>query len=135
MPLPTKYQVILCEGVREEKRNKLTINGVHLADDVIIQEGTPIESINLVLAFVFTFKDGHGTWKSNWKVVDEAGNELTPKMEAREFSKNKEDTHATAVIQFLGHKVKSMGKHTFIMMLDDKEYPYEYEIRYGQLKN
>jgi hypothetical protein len=135
MPLPSNYDVILCEGVREEKRNKLTLNGVFLGDDVIIQAGTPVESIKLMLTYIIRFKNGAGSWNASWKVIDSEGETLTPDNKVIEFTKKK-DSYAILAIQFAGHKVKNMGKHSLIITLDDgeEEYTYDYNIKFGDVE-
>lgn len=127
MALPTKYDVILCEDVREEKGKKLTILGFFVGDDIIVPSDIPKEKINLKLTFLTRLKDGEGKWQAAWRILSPDGSILVPAEKLGEVEKF-EGKHVLIAIQHLVHKVSEFGMHKFVLTLEDKDFEFEYEI-------
>ena len=130
MEYPQNFDVILCEGVRREERKKLTIYGVFTGDDVVIDHGTPVESINLRLTYLVRVKDGLGETTLTWKISDPDQNVLDQSTDSFPFEM-KDDGYSIVIIEFAGHKVPRYGTYNLTLDIGGHELVYKYRIKEG----
>ena len=122
----------MAEDIREEARAKISIIGALLGDDIIFSDDAPA-SANFMykLCFLIIFRDGDGTWATNWRIEDEAGELMARAPKEFEMTKKPGVNHSmsiNATMKFLRY-----GRFTVTATLDDHEYPFKFGAWRGKL--
>ncbi len=133
-PAAKSVKFILCEDVREEAHSKLTFLGVFTADSITLLRpqlptGTQGVAVLASLAIVVILKGIEGDFETRMKL-------MTPdKKVAFEGSIGKvkaaKASSATLAWKVQGFVVTSYGCYHAELRLDDKVYPFDFDILDG----
>lgn len=113
---------LLCEDVREEVNNKLSIIGVFPNDDIVLQKDVVVPS---VMAVLFA-RGGEGTCETKVSLTDPTGQTVieSPK-QAVVLEKNK--SHLAA-IRVLAPEL-TVGRYTIKFFFDDSLIQRSFEVK------
>jgi len=133
-PATKAVKFVLCEDVREEAHQKLSLLGVYPADSVTVVNPTPPPSGSGVallasLAIVVVIKDLQGEFGTRLKVVAPDGE--TTFDEAMGTIQLTHRGAATLTWKIQGFIVPKFGRFRAELHLDDRSYPFEFEILNG----
>lgn len=117
MPFPPVRYCILCEDVRPEYGNKLTILGFYgIAPDVDIhltQRGLPVR-----LYFLLGFGTGDGTYTTIAQILGPDGTSLVGDLTTSLRFDSNTAQHVTG-LGILAMPVQTPGKHTFQLLFNE----------------
>lgn len=120
MQLPQVTNCVLCEGVRLEKYNKLSLLGYYgVLPNVEVHLQTWGGAIEKLL-FLMSLRGGEGTFKATANVLNPDGTSLVVAADAP-LVIDKSDAASLGTFTFVGLVFKQKGQHTFQLLIDGKE--------------
>ena len=136
-PTARNIKFVLCEEVREESHQKLSLLGVFPADSITILGPKPAALGNGVavlasLAIVVTFKDVEGEFEARLRIAAPDGKVAFDDAIGK-VNLAKRGT-ATLAWKAQGFAVATFGRYLAEVLLDDRSYPFEFEILDGSSK-
>ena len=102
---------LVCEGVRPEAGNKLTLVGFYAGDRIVVPIGTERVLLNS-LAFLLIFRDGQGTFKTGVSLRSPSGKELFEDSPIRDVELKENSTH-TFAFQIVPFQSEEFGASSF----------------------
>lgn len=126
LPSDKKTLFLMCEGIREEPGNKLTLLGVYTAQKLLVP--TTTETVLLPsLAFLFVFRDGFGTFQvrvslrtpSGVALIDEQPMKDAVKLEAQALS---------LIVQVVPFQTNEFGDFEVIVTLNSRSYERSFAV-------
>jgi hypothetical protein len=123
---------ILCEGIREEKGGKVTLNGFYPGRRVVVPVGTKDAVLPLCLLFVVD-GPGEGTFKSSVTVFAPSGAAALPETQFPDHVKIKTAPNVV-VVQMMPFKSAEKGKFIASLKLDDRAYETTFQIEEGVIR-
>jgi hypothetical protein len=134
-PAAKAVKFVLCEDAREEARRKLSLLGVYPNDSITVYAAEPVPAAGGVavlqsLTLVAMLRGVAGEFAVSVKVL---GPNRKLAFEGK-LPELKIDKTASAVVGFKvqGFVVPEFGKYRAELMLDDRVYPYEFEVLNGE---
>ena len=122
LPKSDGASFLLCEDVREEVNNKLSIIGVFPNDEIVLQKDILIPSL---MAVLFA-RGGEGSCETTVSLADPKGQTMieSPKQKVV-FEKNK--THLAAIRVLAPHLM--VGQYTIKFLFDDVPIQRSFEVK------
>ena len=122
LPKSDGSSFFLCEDVREEVNNKLSIIGVFPNDEIVLQKEILIPSL---MAVLFA-RGGEGSCETTVSLADPKGQTMieSPKQKVV-FEKNK--THLAAIRVLAPHLM--VGQYTIKFLFDDVPIQRSFEVK------
>lgn len=133
-PATKNVKFVLCEDVRMEANQKLALLGVFPADSItVLGPKAPAGGAGVAqlasLGFLVMLKDFAGSFDARLRIADPDGNfafdEAMGKVELESRG------NATLAWKAQGFVVPKFGVYRAELMLDDRAYPFEFEIVEG----
>lgn len=116
---------LVCEQVRPELNNKLSLLGLYAGDHVIIHPATPDKKFPYTLArlaFMYIIKGGLGEFEAHFKLLDP---ENKPANEVKLNPINlKLNGTSGIVVQLNNVQFNSVGDYTAVLHLGNKKYNF-----------
>lgn len=137
-PTAKTIKFILCEDLREEPRSKLTLLGVFAADSISILKpeapkgGTGVAVLSS-LAIVVAIKGIAGDFEAALAVHSPNGKKPAFEGKLGKVTLPKLGS-ATLAWKVQGFVVPKFGKYRAELSLDDRVYPFEFEILDGSMQ-
>jgi hypothetical protein len=132
MTLPAKeyFDFILCEEIRQESGNKVSLLGV-LAGGIVIDTHQPEESEDNYtlpqLCFYFNFRDGEGSYKAQLEILDPKGT-IIIENDIGELKK-KPLSSMTFYATCRPFHINTFGEYTARLTLDDTPYEGRFLVK------
>ncbi len=135
-PATKSVKFILCEDVRMEAHQKLALLGVFPADSItVLGPKAPADGAGVAqlasLAILVMLKDLEGSFDARLRITDPDGrfafDEVMGKVELQSRS------DATLAWKAQGFVVPKFGVFRADLILDDRSYPFEFEIIDGSV--
>ena len=115
---------LLCEDVREEVNNKLSIIGVFRNDDIVLQKDIVVPSL---MAVLFA-RGGEGPCETRVSLTDPKGETLIESPKQRVVLEK--DTVHLAAVRVLAPQL-IVGQYTVRFFFDDKPIQRTFEVKKG----
>jgi hypothetical protein len=135
-PATKNVKFILCEDVRMEANQKLALLGVFPADSITVlgpkasADGAGVAQL-ASLGILVMLKDLEGNFDARLRIADPAGNSTFD--EAMGKVEIKSRGNATLAWKSQGFVVPKFGTFRAELMLDDRSYPFQFEIIDGSV--
>jgi len=126
--LPTDYDTIMAEDLRQEVGNKITAVGLYLGDDIVIPNTvTPGPGVILgKVTFVTRLKNGDGKWKGSWSII--GPNNAAVISSNADFDVEKLPNVFHGVITSTILPVSNTGDYKYILTLGGQQYEYDFRV-------
>ena len=121
---------LVCDTIRKEPNNKLSLLGLFLGNEIIVEVDAPVTLSPFAL--LFHLSDGYGEFKTKIQVLKENGDQVLEVKIGDTTKKN--DAGSTIGLSIQSLKFDEFGSYTFRLILDDHEYDRQILIRKGQLQ-
>lgn len=133
-PVTKSVKFVLCEDVREEAHQKLNFLGVFPADSITVlgpmgPPDGPGVAVLASLAIVVTFKDVEGEFEARLRIAAPDG-KVTFDDAIGKVDLAKRGT-ATLAWKAQGFAVTKFGRYRAEVLLDERSYPFEFDILDG----
>lgn len=134
LPAAKHVRFVLCEDARQETSGKATLVGVYPGEIIIVHRPRPPEGTKAVAALssvclVFFVAGGSGGFEVGVRITAPDG---TIGFEQKVGSISIGDGKtATIVGQIRPFLVSKFGSHTATLMINGRQYPFEFTIREG----
>jgi hypothetical protein len=134
MTLPTQENLdfIICEEIRQEYGNKLSLLGVFgggIGIDTAKSSGSTNTYAIPSLSFYFNFRDGEGTFKADIKILD-PDNEIILEDDAGELTKQP----SASMCFYLSCRpfiFKKVGEYVAQLTLNETRYVGRFSVKHG----
>lgn len=125
---PDSVRFLLCEDIRQELGNKLSILGLFVGDDIVIKgekEGQVIPS----LAILAIFSGGVGEFQVSTKLYRHSRSEPILDLSKYQIIEKKGE-NITSAIKVAPFKIEEFGEYTAVWNFNgEKEYKYTFKIK------
>jgi len=114
------------DSIQEADTNKITLVGFYAGDDIVIKDESPGKLLGQIV-IIAKLRGGSGQYKGKLKLIGPEG-ELIFEDNNKSLNK-KEGENLIIGIKISPFPVKEFGHYKYTVLLDDKEYCYDFEIR------
>jgi hypothetical protein len=131
-PTKEKTVFIVCEDIRNELANKVSLQGVFATRKIILENGQDAEAekgkspVLPSLAFQFSFLDGEGEFVSDAKIIDPKGDNILKDTSTKNNVKI-DSNGLSLAFKFNPFPVK-VGTYRIVISLDGQEYTETFDV-------
>lgn len=127
-PQAEDLNFVLCDEIRQEIGNKISLMGVYSGGDLIVPKKDDKKHVVASLSFFFGFTNGEGIFEGKFVIKDPTGKViLTNPIKELKKEKDKGMNFVAAVKPF--HL--TIGKYTVSLWLDDHEFINTFDVKEG----
>lgn len=126
LPTDARTLFLVCEDVRQEINNKVSLMGVFIGGDIIITREEATGKPALPICFVFVFRDGAGQFDAKFTVTSPSGKEIATVEMGKVEKKEGAMTLCPKILPFF---VEEYGDFEARMLLDGTVYSRQIQIR------
>jgi hypothetical protein len=120
LPADTHVEMVLCDDVRFSPGGKLDITGYFPLPEIKLAADVQLPgAINL--SFLFVIRDGDGTFRGSFRILDPLGGELH-RHEVAEFAKHAGSPHLI-MFKINAIPITRWGSFTALLEIGGHEYP------------